>query len=468
MSECPDRFASRWAAPDTTIPKRDDSIPGDAGIRCPRPTGWRGARRRTDYVLLICPIVDQQQRLRHKLPAGIVDASLASLATFAAGLAAVRWLQPAELGTYSVIFSAFLVASLLPTELIYTPVQVSMIRLDVQQRLGGIVHSLGKGLPPAMFGWVFILVAGGLIWWRSDPSAVVELAITGVGLTVVSPMQDHLRRGFHIAERSWGAALMSGSQLLAVVAALLVMRSTAVDPAWAPLGSLVIANTISLGFGLWISRQAWRVRHAAPAVTVSGGWLAASSVSAYGGTLAASVVMTLVAGPEIVGFAEAARVAAQPVLVVTTGVAAALASRHLRAAATADRSAAIKVNQSFFVVIAVAGISYLAIAGFAWSLNPLFALIPLAYEIAFLVPVTILSNLALSATSPLRDQLIAAHMEVPMAKTDFASLVIPTVVATTAGVTGAFARPLGIIGQNVFRTLRYRSTWRSAFPVRSE
>lgn len=416
----------------------------------------------------MCPIVDQQQRLRHKLPAGIVDASFASLATFAAGLAAVRWLQPAELGTYSVIFSAFLVGSLLPTELIYTPVQVSMIKLAVRERLGGIVHSLGKGVPPAMLGWIFILVAGSLIWWRSDPNAVAELAITGVGLTIVSPMQDHLRRGFHIAERSWGAALMSGSQLVAVVAALLVMRSTAVDPAWAPLGSLVIANTISLGLGLWMSRLAWRVRPTAPVVSVSGRWLAASSISAYGGTLAASVVMTLVAGPEIVGFAEAARVAAQPVLVVTTGVAAALAPRHLHAAATVDRTGAIKVNQSFFLVIAVAGLSYLFIAGFAWTFNPLFALIPLAYEVTFLVPVTILSNLALSATSPLRDQLIASNKEVPMAKVDFASLVIPTAIAATAGVTGAYARPLGVIGQNVFRTLRYRSIWRSAFAARSE
>ena len=314
--------------------------------------------------------VDQEQRLRQKLPAGIVDAALSSLGTFAAGLAAVRWLEPAELGTYSVIFSAFLVASLLPNEIIYTPVQVSMIRLAVQERLGGIVHSLGRGIPPAMLGCTLILAAGGLIWWRSDPTAVIELAITGVGLAVISPMQDHLRRGFHIAERSWGAALMSGSQLVAVVAALLVMQSMGLAPAWAPLGSLVVANIVSLGFGLVMSRGAWRVRPTSPAVMVSGRWLAASSISAYGGTLVASVVMTLVAGPEIVGFAEAARVAAQPVLVVTTGVAAALASRHLRAAASVDRAAAITINKSFFLVITVAGISYLCLAGFAWSFNP--------------------------------------------------------------------------------------------------
>ena len=412
--------------------------------------------------------VDQEQRLRHKLPAGIVDAALSSLGTFAAGLAAVRLLNPAELGIYSVIFSAFLVASLLPAEITYTPIQVSMIRLGAQERLGGIVHSLGKGLPPALLGCVLILVAGGLIWWRSDHTAVIELAITGVGLTVISPMQDHLRRGLHIAEKSWDAALMSAAQLLAVVGALVIMQLLEVAPAWAPLGSLVVANTVSLGFGLLLSRPAWRLRPAAPVVTVSGRWLAASSVTAYGGTLVASVVMTLVAGPEIVGFAEAARVAAQPVLVVTTGVAAALASRHLRAADTVDKAAAMMVNKSFFLVVAIAGISYLAIAGFAWSFNPVFALIPSAYEIAWLIPVTILSNLVLSFTSPLRDQLIASNKEVPMAKIDFASLAIPTVVAASAGVTGAFARPLGIIGQNAFRTIRYRSIWRTAFAGSSE
>jgi hypothetical protein len=412
--------------------------------------------------------MDDQQRLRQKLPAGIVDASLASLATFAAGLAAVRWLSPAELGTYSVIFSAFLVGSLLPGEIVYTPIQVSMISLAARERMGGIVHSLGNGIPPALLGTVFILVAAGLIWWRSDPTADIELALTGILLTVISPMQDHLRRGFHIAERSWVAAAMSGAQLVAVALALLIMRSAAVDPAWAPLGSLVIANTISLSVGLLLSQRAWSVHPTSPIVTVSGRWLAASSITAYGGTLVASVIMTLVAGPEIVGFAEAARVAAQPVLVVTTGVAAAMASRHLRAAAESDREAAMHVNRSFLLVVAVAGITYLFLAGFAWSLNPLFALMPSAYQITFLVPITILSNLVLSVTSPLRDQLIASNMEVRMAKIDFASLVIPAVIAATAGVTGAFARPYGIIGQNVFRIFRYRSVWRTAFATRSE
>jgi hypothetical protein len=427
-----------------------------------------GARPWIEQSFVMSSSVDEQQRLRQKLPAGIVDASLASLATFSAGLAAVRWLEPAELGVYSVIFSAFLVGSLLPSEIAYTPIQVSMIRLDVRERLGGIIHSLGKGIPPALLGSIFVLVAGGLIWWRSDPSAALELAVTGIALTVISPMQDHLRRGLHIAERSWVAASMSGAQLIAVVLVLLIMWVTSVDPAWAPLGSLVVANIVSLTVGLLMSGRGWRIRPTVPVVMVSGRWLAASSISAYGGTLVASVIMTLVAGPEIVGFAEAARVAAQPVLVITTGVAAALASRHLRAAATADRDAAMKVNQSFFVVIGIAGLAYLALAGFAWALNPLSALMPVAYQITLLVPVTILSNLVLSVTSPLRDQLIASNMEVPMAKIDFASLTIPTFVAATAGVTGAFARPLGIIGQNVFRSVRYRSVWTRAFGTGSE
>jgi hypothetical protein len=30
-------------------------------------------------------------------------------------------------------------------------------------------------------------------------------------------------------------------------------------------------------------------------------------------------------------------------------------------------------------------------------------------------------------------------------------------------VTGAFARPFGIIGQNVYRTIRYRTIWRTVF-----
>jgi hypothetical protein len=412
--------------------------------------------------------MEQLQPLRQKLPAGIADASLSSLGTFAAGLAAVRWLEPADLGVYSVMFAAFLVATLLPIETTFTPIQVSLMGFDRGARMGGIIRSLPKGLRPSFLSWLFILGAGALIWMRTDPEVVTDLAVTAAILAIVSPMQDHVRRGFHISERSWAATSMSGLQLVAVVATLFVIRAAEVEPVWAPLGSLVVGNSLSLALGLLIARVEARSHTSSQPVTVSGRWLAASSITAFGGSLAASVVMTLVAGPEIVGFAEAARTVAQPVLVVATGISAALASRNLRAAASRDRGLASQANRVYYGAVSATGLIYLLVAGFPWSFNPFSGLIPAAYAVGLLIPVTILSNLLLAGLAPLRDQLIASNLEVPMAKADIASLSIPVAVATTALLLGSFARPVGIAIQSVFRTSRYWPLWTQAFSSKSD
>ena len=54
---------------------------------------------------------------------------LASLATFAAGLTAVRLLSEIDLGIYGVFFTAFFLGSVIVTELVLVPAQVVAVNL---------------------------------------------------------------------------------------------------------------------------------------------------------------------------------------------------------------------------------------------------------------------------------------------------------------------------------------------------
>ena len=62
--------------------------------------------------------------VRSKLPAGVFDASFASLATFVAGLVAVNVLEGDDLGIYAVFFAAFTFGQLVAYQLIYVPAEI--------------------------------------------------------------------------------------------------------------------------------------------------------------------------------------------------------------------------------------------------------------------------------------------------------------------------------------------------------
>ena len=85
---------------------------------------------------------------KRQLAAGVIDASIASIATFVAGLTAVRLLDEVDLGIYGVFFTAFLLGSVIVTELILVPTQVVAVDLPEDQRLRVTRRSLGLGLIP--------------------------------------------------------------------------------------------------------------------------------------------------------------------------------------------------------------------------------------------------------------------------------------------------------------------------------
>jgi hypothetical protein len=75
-------------------------------------------------------------RARRLLPAGLLDAGLASLASFVVGVYAARFLPASELGAYALFFTAFLLAAVVPAQLILTPAEIAAVGVARGERVG--------------------------------------------------------------------------------------------------------------------------------------------------------------------------------------------------------------------------------------------------------------------------------------------------------------------------------------------
>ena len=394
--------------------------------------------------------MSQGGSLRRQLPAGVIDSGFASLAGFGVALTAVSMFNDVDRGVYAVFFTAFLVGTLLSNELIFTPAEIEAVGYPVSQRLSLVPRSLRLGAIPALAGTVAAPVAVAVTASYATAEVALGLAVTSAVAIVLSPMQDHVRRMLHIAELSWKAATVSIVQFVVVSVCLAIGVAADVPDAWLPFGALAVANTVSLVFARVLAQFSirdraldtlrfrelaatgvWFVINAAPAVV----WFAVAAIIAW------------LASPEDLGYAESARVVAQPVLVFTTGLIAVLKPRAMRAAMDADLSAARKARAIYLGSAAVAGVVYLAIVGWDWVLNPLAYVVPSAYVVAGLAAFTIFANIAMSAAFLQSDELAGAGRARTLAMISWFSSIFVLLGGLTAQVTGAYARPLaGVAG----------------------
>ncbi|MDJ0954380.1 MAG: hypothetical protein QNJ81_11945, partial [Acidimicrobiia bacterium] len=287
---------------------------------------------------------DSGRGTARRLPAGVADAAFASLATFAAGLSAVNLFNDVDRGVYAIFFTAFGLGVVLPWNLILIPAEVNAVSFPVADRMRRARDTFRMGIPMAVLGALAIVVAALLSSSLTDSGVVWGLSITAAITTVLSPLQDHMRRLLHIAEMSWQAAAVSGVQFVGVVVSLGVMLAVDAPVAVMPFGSLAIANALSLTTGLILGD----VRHQKPLDTPlrfgtlarEGRWLLTQSIVPNVAHFAVAAIIAALAGAEALGYAEAARVVAQPVLVLATGLTAVLAPRAMEAGMNRDLSSA--------------------------------------------------------------------------------------------------------------------------------
>ena len=127
-----------------------------------------------------------------------------------------------------------------------------------------------------------------------------------------------------------------------------------------------------------------------------------------------------------------------------------------------DRVAARRVAKTFVVLTGAAVVGYSAVAGFNWALNPLARVVEKAYEVPFLVVLSIAANGFNGAAFPGRLELIGAAREARMFAAELVANVIQlgvAVVVAFAGASsdsaGAFARPVAFAFLGLTRILGF-------------
>jgi O-antigen/teichoic acid export membrane protein len=387
-------------------------------------------------------------RLRHALPAGLFDAGFASLATLAVGVYAARTLTPAELGAYALFFTAFLFATVVPTQLVLAPAEFSTIPLERVERLGLLRHKWTIGLPSAVIAAI-VGAAAAYAGARAPDDLLRALAVGTIVAAIVSPLQDHVRRVLHMAGLSWHAMLVSVIQLLCVIGFLLLSEAVHVSVIWRPFGALAVANLISMSVGLVMVRHEVRAfplsRPRMSELMRSGRWLMSLECVTTGGLFLSSVMITHLASPTVLGHAEAARIVAQPMFVLMVGLNAILGPRAIEAAANRDLAGANQILRPFLLIIAVAGLGYGATTATRWWGNPIAVLVPQAYAVEGLVSLTVLAQVVFISSATLRAELIGGKRERVLPRVAIVASVLQCLVAIAAIWIGALARPLGIL-----------------------
>lgn len=393
--------------------------------------------------------------------AGVVDAAMSSLATFLTGLVAATILGDAELGVYAIFFTAFNFAQVIANNLIYVPSEVVAVAWPPAHRTRVLTQSIFYGIGPSLAGAMAIGIATLVAAQTSTADVVTPLTITAAVTTFLWPTQDHVRRMLHIADRSWAAATISATQVAISAASIGVMLVLDVTKEWIPFGALAIANLLSLILGLILSKP-WAAEPALErldprSLMRSGVWLmigvGVEPVAAFG----AASIITFAAGLEVLGYAEAARIAAVPIIVIGVGLGYVMGPRVMRAAISNDRAASHHNHHRFNRFLISASVVYAVVVGFDWIGNPMASLVPKAYVVPGLVVATVFANVFLAAIVLLVQELTAAKRSRVIGIVSIISAPFQLLAAATAGVTRAFARPLSLTvgnGVRLFGTSR--------------
>ena len=422
-------------------------------------------------------------KLSRAIPAGLVDAGLASLATFVLNLYAIAVWEadnPQVLGMYFLYMTAFLLASAVPNQLLFVPAEKMTLDVAQQARVRFFGRVARLGIPAGAAAAVLLLLATAVGATKEGIGFVddqLPFLVTGAIATVFSPLQNHARRLLHLAGKSWAAATVSLVQAATAGVALIFLVASDVTAQWIPIGALAIANVVSVSTAAYLAHRAGRGlpdgdldavaaiqdRMTYRTLTPTGRWLVATGVVSLGNNFAVESAVASLASLEALALAGAAKTVAQPILVLANGLRSVLGPPSMEAARDRDRQAARRVAATFGKLTIGAVVAYVAVAGFDWIGNPLARLIDGAYAVAFLVALSIAANGLNGAAFPGRLELIGAGREKQLFGADLRAnigqLVIAVVIAAVAGGNanaGSFARPVAFAALGLGRIFNYK------------
>ncbi len=410
-----------------------------------------------------------QGSLRKRVPAGLVDAGLSSLATFSVGVAAAQLFDAATLGVYAVFFTSYQLGLVLPMFLIYLPAEVKAVARDMAERLGILRSSIPIGLVASLLALVSVSLAALVVWGHAERGTVMSLAATAIIPTVLMPAQAHIRRMLHIAGHSWRAASISAIQFTTAIIGIALLVMLDAPDTTVPFGAFGIAAASSLLAGVLLAASLGQTTDEPvrwKELTASGRWLLVTGMAPNLAGFAIAALIGNLAGTEALGYAEGARLVAQPLMVLGVGLNASLGPRSMEAGYEGNTKKARRVSQVFLVIIGAAMVGYFLVAGAAWPWNPLTRLVPQAYEIGGLAAATILASAMAGAVLPNQRELYGGGYEKRLAFIDVAANVFGVLFSATAGLTGAFARPLSLGASNAWRGAHYQRVLRRMYEER--
>lgn len=402
---------------------------------------------------------------RRVVPA-LADTALASLATFTVSLIAIRYLEPADLGAYAVAFQAFLIAAVVPTQLLFVPAEVAVLDVGRAHRLAALSNTLRAGAPAAAVAATAAGALAAVSIALTGETAVLGLAASMATAATLSPLQDHVRRMLHQAGQSWRAALVSLVQFVAAVAGVISLLAADVSALVVPFTALTVANAVSLLLGLALARGVASPGQPSPLarrlLMRSGRWLLALGLAELGCTFLAVVTVAAVGGQPQAGYAEAARVLSQPIYVLAMALTAVMGPEITLAARTGNGERGRLLTRVFTVCLAVTAVAYVLAVGTEWPGTPLTSLFPNAYHLNGLLAVTVVSQAVNLVSLAQRAELMGHGKEARMAVAGASPGVAQVAVATSALAVGAFALPLGTIAAGVLKALSFQRILRSA------
>jgi hypothetical protein len=404
--------------------------------------------------------------LRKSIPAGLLDAGFNSLGTFVVGVAATRLFDLETLGVYAVFFAAHLVGVVVPMQLIYVPVEVVAVAHHVSERLAFLPHSLVVAAAPSLVAAAAVPLAALVVLDAASTRTLLALGISAAAATALAPTQAHVRRMFHLADQSWKAAGLSVFYFIAILGWLSILVAAGVPAPWIPFGALALTEATTVLIGLMAARLS---RSTAPEslrfrrLAASGRWLLVLGLVQTGAAFAVAAIITKLAGADQLGYALAASLGAQPIFVFGVGLNAVLGPRSMEAGSRRDLGRALHVAKMYRWLLVAAALGYLAVAGGPWLWNPVYHIIPTAYDLPGLVALMIIAHVVGGVFAPHQRELLGGRKEKALARIHVWASALSVVLATTAAAIGAYAKPVSLLGQNALLGRELQSERRRLF-----
>ena len=368
-------------------------------------------------------------------------------------MAAARLLGQAELGAYALVFSAWMLTSQLPTQLSLTPAEARLVAVVARQRIGYLLPNLRVALPWSVVGALLTVSVGWLVPSDVPSQAAWALALTGGLAALFAPMQEHARRLLHLSSMHWAAAAVSVVRMVVVAVVLAIGWASGLGSEWLPFGALAAGDLLSLLVAL-VRRGipgGRELRYRGRDLAGTGVWLLVGAMVAPAAGFLISFLVTRLAGSADLGLAEAARIAAQPALVLAVGLSAVLRPEAMEAAVRFDRRRANLLTRQFSLVIGGVSLAYLLLTLVPTAFNPVYLLVPKAFDVAGLVQLSIVAAAVNGMVFLQRSELTALDRTRSLAAAESWAAGARTAVALGASSLTVWTVPLGLLVGGLIR-----------------